>query len=59
MKIGTVNYGTQKKRLKIVDGNNIFRILPPLGEMAEIGKWHKYYRVEWGYVIVTIELDLL
>jgi len=49
MKVGTASYGSQKKRFKIKDGDNIFRILPPLGEMADLGKWFKYYRVEWGY----------
>lgn len=51
MEIGKANYGSsnQKKNAKIVDGNNIYRILPPLGSMASKGFWNKYVKVEWGY----------
>jgi hypothetical protein len=30
-------------------GDNIYRILPPMGQLAESGKWHMYYSVVWGY----------
>lgn len=51
MEIGQANYsGTKtKKHEKIKDGNNIYRILPPLGSQAAKGFWNKYVKVEWGY----------
>lgn len=49
MKLGKANYGTQKKIFKIEDGDNVYRILPPMGELAESGTWAKYYAVCWGY----------
>lgn len=49
MKVGKANYGGGKTTFKIKDGDNLFRILPPLGNNADIGKWYEYYRVEWGY----------
>lgn len=49
MKVGTAKYGVGKKIFKIKDGDNVYRILPPLGNLADVGKWAKYYRVEWGY----------
>jgi len=30
-------------------GDNIYRVLPPMGQLAESGKWHMYYSVVWGY----------
>lgn len=49
MELGKANYGTGKKVFKIQDGDNMFRILPPMGKLARSGKWSQYYRVEWGY----------
>lgn len=49
MEIGKAKYGSGKKVFKIQDGDNVFRILPPLGKLAKSGKWNQYYRVEWGY----------
>lgn len=51
MQIGTANYNTGNKTTiaKIKDGDNIYRILPPLGSMAEKGRWNRYISVEWGY----------
>lgn len=49
MQVGKAKYGVGKKVFKIKDGNNVFRILPPIGKLAEAGKWSMYYRVEWGY----------
>jgi len=52
MKIGKVNdegKGSSKKRFKIVDGDNIYRILPPLGSLADQGRWSQYWSVVWGY----------
>lgn len=49
MKIGKPRYGSGKKNFKIKDGDNVYRILPPLGDCADKGVWNRYYRVEWGY----------
>ena len=49
MKLGKANYGSQKKIFKIVDGDNVYRILPPMGDLADKGIWAKYYAVVWGY----------
>jgi hypothetical protein len=49
MKVGKANYGGKKEVFKIKDGSNPYRILPPLGKLADIGKYSVYYRIEWGY----------
>jgi hypothetical protein len=53
MEIGSANYdknsSTRREFFKIKDGEQVFRILPPLGSMAKNGKWSRYMRVEWGY----------
>lgn len=53
MKIGKANYsgnqGSKRKIAKLNDGDNVYRILPPLGSMADKGRWSTYLRVEWGY----------
>lgn len=49
MKIGKAKFGANKKFFKIEDGDNVYRILPPLGALADRGEWSKYYRIEWGY----------
>lgn len=50
MKIGNAKYGfTQKKYWKLKDGESVFRILPPLGELADEGTWSVFYRVHYGY----------
>ena len=49
MKVGTPKYGGGKKVFKMKDGDNVYRILPPLGKLADKGRWSAYYRVEWGY----------
>jgi hypothetical protein len=50
MKIGKANYSANKReRFKIKDGDNIFRILPPMGDLADKGIWRVYYSVVWGY----------
>lgn len=48
--IGTPQYGGKKKQnFRLVDGDNIYRILPPLGELAATGTWAIYESVHWGY----------
>ena len=49
MEVGKAKYGSGKKFHKLMEGNNVFRILPPLGALAQKGIWSRYYRVEWGY----------
>lgn len=49
MELGKAKYGTGKTVFKIQDGDNVYRILPPMGKLAKAGKWYEYYRVEWGY----------
>ena len=50
MKIGKASYGyTKKKYYKLIDGAVTFRILPPLGELADDGKWSMFYDVHYGY----------
>ena len=49
MEIGKAKYGNGKTVFKIQDGDNVYRILPPMGKLARSGKWNQYYRVEWGY----------
>lgn len=48
--IGKPQYGGKKKNnFRLQDGDNIYRILPPLGELAETGTWAIYESVHWGY----------
>lgn len=51
MKIGKAKYGakSQKKYFKLKDGENTFRILPPLGDLADKGIWSVFYKVHYGY----------
>lgn len=50
MKLGTARYGGQKKQyFKLKEGASSFRILPPLGDLADEGIWSMYYRVHYGY----------
>jgi len=50
VELGTANFdGNRKKTFKIVDGDNIYRILPPMKSCAKSGHWSKYYSVVWGY----------
>ena len=49
MELGKASYGSSKKVFKILDGDNVYRILPPMGKLAKSGKWNQYYRVEWGF----------
>lgn len=50
VKLGKAKYGlTQKKYFKLKDGESTFRILPPLGELADEGKWSMFYKIHYGY----------
>lgn len=51
-KIGKANYGskyTKKKWAKLTDGESVFRILPPLGDLADKGIWSVFYNIHYGY----------
>lgn len=53
MKIGKPKYeGSQKNYFSFKKGVNrhVLRILPPLGNLADAGKWNMYYKVEYGHV---------
>lgn len=48
--IGTPQYGSKKKNnWRISDGDNVYRILPPLGKLAASGKWAVFEALHWGY----------
>jgi len=49
MEVGKAKYGNKKNSFKVKDGDNVYRILPALGDLAKKGKWSMYYSVEWGY----------
>ena len=52
MKIGKAKYGNQgqqKKYFKLKDGEQAYRILPPLGELADQGRWSVFHSVHYGY----------
>lgn len=52
MKIGKANYSgtsSRKEIFKIKDGDNVYRPLPPMGDLADQGRWSMYYRICWGY----------
>lgn len=50
MKLGKAKYGyTKKKYWKLKDGESIYRILPPMGDLADDGKWSAFWNVHYGY----------
>lgn len=49
MEIGKPYSGNRKKDFKIEDGDNVYRILPPMGSLAKRGLWSVYYEVQWGF----------
>jgi len=50
MKMGKAKYGGNKKQyFKLKEGESTFRILPPLGDLADEGVWSMYYRVHYGF----------
>ena len=52
MKIGKSKYGSEfvpTKYWKLKDGESTFRILPPLGDLADDGIWSVFYKVHYGY----------
>src|SRR5271156_1391683 len=54
MKLGKAKYGAGKKTyFKLKEGDSIYRILPPLGELADDGIWSLYYKINYGYTNVS------
>ena len=52
MKLGTPKYEQSKKNYFSFKKNQntfILRVLPPMGNLADSGKWSVYHRVEFGY----------
>lgn len=39
----------RKKYFSCKDGNNVYRILPAMFDLASKGQWSMFYRVEFGY----------
>ncbi len=49
-KIGKAKFGNKQKTFeKIKDGEQVYGILPPLGDLANEGRWSVYYSVHYGY----------
>lgn len=53
-KFGSNKYGNggnfvKRNRFKLQDGDNIFRILPAMGDLAEEGRWSVFYNVVFGF----------
>jgi hypothetical protein len=52
VKIGTASYekqGAKKNIFSLKDGENVYRILPPMFDLADKKTWAVFYRVEYGY----------
>jgi hypothetical protein len=52
VKIGSAKYGgdyVKKKYAKLKDGESVYRIVPPIGELAERGIWSVFHKVHYGY----------
>jgi hypothetical protein len=47
---GKAKFGGNKRTwFKLKDGDSTFRILPPMGELMESGRWSVYAKVHYGY----------
>ncbi len=52
VKIGKAKFGgdfVKRKYWKLKDGESVYRILPPIGDLADDGKWSQFYNVHYGY----------
>ena len=52
MQVGEPRYDNERKSknyFNLEKGDNVFRILPPLGNLAQAGHWSKYWSIHWGY----------
>jgi len=41
--------GGKRNFFKLKDGDNVFMVLPPLGDLADDGVWKAYHAVHYGY----------
>lgn len=41
--------GNQRSWFKLKDGDSVFRILPPMGDLQEEGRWSQFYKIHYGY----------
>lgn len=47
---GKAKFGGNKRTwFKLKDGESVYRILPPMGELQEDGRWSQFYRIHYGY----------
>lgn len=47
---GKAKYGSNKRNwFKLKDGDSTYRILPPMGDLQEDGRWSAFYRIHYGY----------
>jgi hypothetical protein len=47
---GKAKFGGGKRNwYKLKDGDSTYRILPPMGDLQEDGKWSVFYNVHYGY----------
>jgi len=47
---GKAKFGNKSRNwFKLKDGEGIFRILPPMGDLREDGRWSVFYSIHYGY----------
>lgn len=46
---GKAKFGGKRTWFKLKDGDSVYRILPPMGELQDDGKWSAFYRIHYGY----------
>lgn len=47
---GKAKFGSNRRTwFKLKDGESVYRILPPMGELAEDGRWSQFYSIHYGY----------
>jgi hypothetical protein len=47
---GKAKFGSAKRNwFKLKDGDATFRILPPMGDLGEDGRWSVFYNIHYGY----------
>jgi len=52
MQLGTARYGDEKAKKNywgLEEGSQVYRILPPMGNLAAKGRWSEYYSIHFGY----------
>lgn len=47
---GKAKFGKNARNwFKLKDGDSVYRILPPMGDLREDGKWSVFYSIHYGY----------